>query len=55
MSRLELLRSLPLMHQSHNALSTFDAEIGFINEAKKLPEYGVIFHKVSRVSGFDFL
>lgn len=48
MSRLELLRKLPLMHQSHNALESHAAEAGFLEEAKKLPEYGVIFHKVSR-------
>ena len=50
LNRADLLRNLPRLHQSRSGLSKEEAELAFLVEVSLLPEYGIIFHKVSRVS-----
>ena len=45
---------LPEIHANFMGLSEEHAELEFLKEAQKLPEYGVHFYKVSTV-GFDAL
>lgn len=44
-----------MLHQTRYGLSPEEAELAFLNEIACLPEYGVLFYKVSRVWKFLFL
>ncbi|XP_072164796.1 tyrosine-protein phosphatase non-receptor type 13-like [Diadema setosum] len=39
---------LPLMHDSQRGLSDVEAEFEYLMEARKLPEYGIHFHRVTQ-------
>lgn len=43
---------LPEIHQNFAGFSDDDAELEFLKEAQKLPEYGIHFYKVATV-GFN--
>ncbi|KAI6652122.1 hypothetical protein LOD99_4667 [Oopsacas minuta] len=38
--------TLRQMHQSHQGLSRTEAELAYLKQAQKLPEYGLVYHKV---------
>ena len=44
------MEQLPQFHQGFSGLSEVQAEVQFIKEAQKLPEYGLHFYKVYTVS-----
>ena len=46
--------SLPKMHKELSGMSKQQAEIEFVREAQKLPDYGILFYGVSRVSYIMF-
>ena len=44
-----------MLHQTRTGMSSEEAELAFLNEISCLPEYGVLFHKVSRVQNLMLL
>lgn len=44
------ISQLPEFHQNFTGLSEDQAELDFVQEAQKLPEYGIHFYKVQAVS-----
>ncbi|PIK61872.1 putative tyrosine-protein phosphatase non-receptor type 13 [Apostichopus japonicus] len=41
-------RKLPILHEAHEDMGDEEAEFEFLLEARKLSEYGIHFHKVSK-------
>eukprot|EP00800_Vazella_pourtalesii_P013656 TRINITY_DN3312_c0_g2_i1.p1 TRINITY_DN3312_c0_g2~~TRINITY_DN3312_c0_g2_i1.p1 ORF type:complete len:772 (-),score=197.82 TRINITY_DN3312_c0_g2_i1:76-2136(-) len=39
--------TLKQMHQSHQGLSRTEAELAYLKQAQKLPEYGIVYYRVS--------
>ena len=52
-NRGEIIQNLSLIHQTHEDIDQEQAEIAYLEEAKNLQEYGVLFYKVSRVKEYS--
>ena len=52
-NRGDIIQNLSLIHQTHRDMNEQQAEMAYLEEAKNLQEYGVLFYKVSRVKEYS--